>query len=168
MGVVDSLRFLIKMCDFCFLQMEEKMILYRPPRMLRLYLHPHGSALMSVPLLFPQAGWAHCAFWRANQWLMIHMFHCRMVLTYYLWWVSWCHWEAINARYPLLPRLLFFTGLALLTVVINPIWTHKKTMQLLNPVDWNFAAPQRSTAAVEAEKEEAVRPSGRPSKPHMS
>ncbi|MFT7813219.1 protein CLN8-like [Arapaima gigas] len=98
---------------------------------------------MSTPFtciswMFLKAGWAHTLFWKANQWVMIHMFHCRMVLTYYMWWVTWCYWEDINARVALPHRLLFFTGLALLTFLINPVWTHKKTMQLLTPVDWNF------------------------------
>uniref|UniRef100_A0A1A7YM21 Ceroid-lipofuscinosis, neuronal 8 n=1 Tax=Iconisemion striatum TaxID=60296 RepID=A0A1A7YM21_9TELE len=86
-----------------------------------------------------KAGWAHTLFWRANQWVMIHMFHCRMVLTYYMWWVSVTHWEEINTHVALPQRLIFFSGLALLTLIINPVWTHKKTMQLLNPVDWNFS-----------------------------
>lgn len=86
-----------------------------------------------------KAGWARTLFWKANQWLMIHMFHCRMVLTYYMWWVSWCHWTDLSIHIPLPQLLVFFSGLALLTLLINPIWTHKKTMQLLNPVDWNFA-----------------------------
>lgn len=69
---------------------------------------------------------------------MIHAFHCRMVLTYYMWWVSFTHWTELGIHVALPQRVLFFTGLALLTLIINPIWTHKKTMQLLNPVDWNF------------------------------
>ncbi|XP_007549198.1 protein CLN8 [Poecilia formosa] len=85
-----------------------------------------------------KAGWARTLFWRANQWVMIHMFHCRMVLTYYMWWVTLTHWERMNTHVALSQRLIFFSGLALLTFIINPIWTHKKTMQLLNPVDWNF------------------------------
>ncbi|XP_052000859.1 protein CLN8-like [Xyrauchen texanus] len=85
-----------------------------------------------------KAGWSKTLFWKANQWIMIHMFHCRMVLTYYMWLVSWNHWEEMNTHIPLAQRLLFFTGLFLLTFFLNPIWTHKKTMQLLNPVDWNF------------------------------
>lgn len=89
-------------------------------------------------LLMWKAGWARTVFWRANQWVMIHMFHCRMVLTYYMWWVTLTHWEGINTHVALFQRLIFFSGLALLTFIINPIWTHKKTMQLLNPVDWNF------------------------------
>ncbi|XP_030643092.1 protein CLN8 [Chanos chanos] len=86
-----------------------------------------------------KAGWSRTLFWKANQWIMIHMFHCRMVLTYYMWWVSWNHLEELNSHVALPQRLLFFSGLALLTLIINPIWTHKKTMQLLNPVDWNFS-----------------------------
>ncbi|CAN9502282.1 unnamed protein product [Ophioblennius macclurei] len=89
-----------------------------------------------------KAGWARSLFWRANQWVMIHMFHCRMVLTYYMWWVALTHWGELNMHVALPQRLLFFSGLALLTFVINPIWTHKKTMQLLNPVDWNFGNKQ--------------------------
>uniref|UniRef100_A0A3P9I646 CLN8 transmembrane ER and ERGIC protein n=2 Tax=Oryzias TaxID=8089 RepID=A0A3P9I646_ORYLA len=85
-----------------------------------------------------KAGWARTLFWRANQWVMIHMFHCRMVLTYYMWWIAVTHWTELSTYVALSQRLLFFSGLALLTLIINPIWTHKKTMQLLNPVDWNF------------------------------
>lgn len=85
-----------------------------------------------------KAGYARTLFWRVNQWVMIHMFHCRMVLSYYMWYFVCTHWAEINAHVALPQRLLFFTGLILLTFVLNPIWTHKKTMQLLNPVDWNF------------------------------
>ncbi|XP_059376337.1 protein CLN8 [Carassius carassius] len=85
-----------------------------------------------------KAGWSKTFFWKANQWMMIHMFHCRMVVSYYMWWVSWNHWEEMNTHIPLVQRLLFFIGLFLLTFFLNPIWTHKKTLQLLNPVDWNF------------------------------
>ena len=109
---------------------------------------------------FHKAGWARSVFWRVNQWVMIHMFHCRMVLSYYMWWVTWCHWTAINTIYHLVPRTLFYTGLALLTVVLNPIWTHKKTMQLLNPVDWNFSDKPAPNGSAAGER------SGRPAKPH--
>lgn len=86
-----------------------------------------------------KAGWACSVFWKANQWVMIHMFHCRMVLTYYLWYVTVTHWGELSVHVAIPIRLIFFTGLTLLTFLINPIWTHKKTMQLLNPVDWNFS-----------------------------
>ncbi|KAK1793220.1 hypothetical protein P4O66_011405 [Electrophorus voltai] len=85
-----------------------------------------------------KAGWSRTLLWKANQWVMIHMFHCRMVISYYMWWVCWSYWEEMKTHVALVPRLVFLTGLTLLTLVFNPVWTHKKTMQLLNPVDWNF------------------------------
>ncbi|XP_078133853.1 protein CLN8 [Sander vitreus] len=106
-----------------------------------------------------KAGWARTLFWKANQWVMIHTFHCRMVLTYYMWWVTLTHWEELSTHVVLFPRLVFFTGLALLTCVLNPIWTHKKTMQLLNPVDWNFGnKPAPLNCAAEGQSEVSVKP----------
>lgn len=61
-----------------------------------------------------------------------------MVLTYYMWWITITHWGEFWTHAAPPHFVLFLTGLALLTFIINPIWTHKKTMQLLNPVDWNF------------------------------
>ncbi|XP_072490459.1 protein CLN8 [Notamacropus eugenii] len=86
-----------------------------------------------------KAGWADSLFWKVNQWLMIHMFHGRMFLTYHMWWVCFQHWDGLFNVMALPHLSLFLVGLALLTLIINPYWTHKKTQQLLNPVDWNFA-----------------------------
>ncbi|XP_035529759.1 protein CLN8 [Morone saxatilis] len=106
-----------------------------------------------------KAGWSRTLFWRANQWVMIHTFHCRMVLTYYMWWVALTNWRELSAHVALPQLLLFFTGLALLTFIINPIWTHKKTMQLLNPVDWNFGnKPAPLNGAMPPQSEVSVKP----------
>lgn len=106
-----------------------------------------------------QAGWAHTVFWRANQWVMIHMFHCRMVLTYYMWWVTVTNWEELNTYVALPQRVLFLSGLAMLTFIINPIWTHKKTLQLLNPVDWNFDnKPAPINGATEGQSKASLKP----------
>lgn len=106
-----------------------------------------------------KAGWASTVFWKANQWAMIHTFHCRMVLTYYMWWVTLTHARELIAHVALPQLVLFFTGLALLTFIINPIWTHKKTMQLLNPVDWNFGnKPAPLNGAPQGQSEVSVKP----------
>lgn len=106
-----------------------------------------------------KAGWARTLFWKANQWVMIHTFHCRMVLTYYIWWVTLNNWEELSAHVALPPRLVFFTGLTLLTLILNPIWTHKKTMQLFNPVDWNFGnKPAPLNGATEGRSKVSVKP----------
>lgn len=100
-------------------------------------------------LCVPQAGWSDSLFWKLNQWLMIHMFHCRMVLTYHMWWVCFWHWDGLVGSLYLPHFALFLVGLALLTLVLNPYWTHKKTQQLLNPVDWNFAQPAAKSSRPE-------------------
>ncbi|XP_034078423.1 protein CLN8 [Gymnodraco acuticeps] len=106
-----------------------------------------------------KAGWARTLLWRANQWVMIHTFHCRMVLTYHMWWVTFTHWSDLRTHMATPLLLLFFIGLALLTCVLNPIWTHKKTMQLLNPVDWNFGnKPALGNGAMEGRSEAPVKP----------
>lgn len=102
--------------------------------------HPRGPSLCPLTPLCPQAGHSDSLLWRLNQWVMVHLFHCRMVLTYHMWWVCLGHWDLL-ARSLFLPHLaLFVVGLALLTLIINPYWTQKKTHQLLNPTDWNFAS----------------------------
>ncbi|XP_030051467.1 protein CLN8 [Microcaecilia unicolor] len=85
-----------------------------------------------------KAGWSHSFFWKANQWIMIHMFHCRMVITYHLWWVCAWNWDHLINSFPLPYLTFFFFALSLLTLIMNPYWTYKKTQQLLNPVDWNL------------------------------
>ncbi|XP_003479442.2 protein CLN8 [Cavia porcellus] len=95
-----------------------------------------------VSWMLLKAGWSETLLWKANQWLMIHMFHCRMVLTYHMWWVCFWHWDRLVSSLYLPHFTLFLVGLALLTLLLNPYWTHKKTQQLLTPVDWNFAQPE--------------------------
>lgn len=95
-----------------------------------------------VSWMLLKAGWSDSLLWKVNQWLMVHMFHCRMVLTYHMWWVCFQHWAALASSLYLPHLVLFLCGLGLLTLLINPYWTHKKTQQLLSPVDWNFAPPE--------------------------
>ncbi|XP_075718040.1 protein CLN8 [Rhinoderma darwinii] len=85
-----------------------------------------------------KAGWSQTLFWKANQWIMIHMFHCRMVLTYHLWWVSLYNLDRLVRSVALLYVAFFFVGLTLVTLILNPYWTYKKTQQLLTSADWNF------------------------------
>ncbi|XP_068137445.1 protein CLN8 [Hyperolius riggenbachi] len=92
-----------------------------------------------------KAGWSQTLFWKANQWVMIHMFHCRMVLTYHLWWVTLYNWDRLVRSMPLAYMAFFLTGLGLVTLILNPYWTYKKTHQLLTPADWNFDSTSTKT-----------------------
>ncbi|XP_075058573.1 protein CLN8 [Mixophyes fleayi] len=95
-----------------------------------------------------KAGWSQTLFWKINQWVMIHMFHCRIVLTYYLWWVCLYNLDRFVQSASVIFVAFFFFALALVTLIMNPYWTYKKTQQLLNPVDWNFQ-PISKTSYVE-------------------
>ncbi|KAM9195398.1 protein CLN8 [Mergus octosetaceus] len=85
-----------------------------------------------------KAGRANTFFWKANQWVMIHLFHCRMILTYHMWWVLIFNWSSVIENLGLLHFIVLFSGLFAVTLILNPYWTYKKTQQLLSPVDWNF------------------------------
>ncbi|XP_073531479.1 protein CLN8-like [Phyllobates terribilis] len=93
-----------------------------------------------------KAGWSQTLFWKVNQWVMIHMFHCRMVLTYHLWWVSLSNWDRLVRSVTVLYLAFFFIGLTLVTLLLNPYWTYKKTQQLLTPVDWNFKSTSKKSS----------------------
>ncbi|XP_070789060.1 protein CLN8 [Pituophis catenifer annectens] len=86
-----------------------------------------------------KAGRANTFFWKASQWIMIHMFHCRMMLTYHIWWVCLSNWNAVMENLGLLHFTVVLTGLSAVTFILNPYWTYKKTLQLCSPVDWNFS-----------------------------
>lgn len=100
-------------------------------------------------LLFSQVGWANTLFWKANQWVMVHLYHCRMVLTYHMWWVWISNWNAMMANLGFLHFAVIFTGLIAVTVIFNPYWTYKKTMQLFSPVDWYFEKKSKEKCVVQ-------------------
>ncbi|CAM4531368.1 unnamed protein product [Lepidochelys olivacea] len=83
-------------------------------------------------------GCANTLFWKANQWVNIHMFHCRMVLIYHMWWVCISHWNDVVENLGLPYFVVFFMGLSTLTLILNPYWTYRSTQWLFGLVDRNF------------------------------
>uniref|UniRef100_A0A8C8SEM8 TLC domain-containing protein n=1 Tax=Pelusios castaneus TaxID=367368 RepID=A0A8C8SEM8_9SAUR len=57
-------------------------------------------------------GYANTFFWKANQWFLIHMEHCRMVLAYHMWWVCISNWNDVVENLGLPHFIVFFTGLS--------------------------------------------------------
>ncbi|CAJ0938795.1 unnamed protein product [Ranitomeya imitator] len=81
-----------------------------------------------------KAGWSQTFIWKVDQWIVVHLFHCRMFLTYHLWWVSLNNYDRLVKSTTGLYVALFFFGLVLLTFMLVPYWTYMKTKQLLTPV----------------------------------
>ena len=85
-----------------------------------------------------KAGKAHTLFWRANQFLLVHTFHLRSVVECFIWYLTYKHWERIWSAMPLSIFSFLYTQLILVTFLMTPYWTYKKTQQMITPVDWNF------------------------------
>ncbi|XP_013417461.1 protein CLN8-like [Lingula anatina] len=108
------------------------------------YFWAIGVALeMSTPFsalcwILLKCGRANTFLWKANQYVLVHVFHCRSILETFLWIQSFRHWENIWAHLPWPVFVMFFSELALVTFVMTPYWTYKKTEQLIIPRDWNF------------------------------
>uniref|UniRef100_A0A8C3RLD3 TLC domain-containing protein n=2 Tax=Chelydra serpentina TaxID=8475 RepID=A0A8C3RLD3_CHESE len=82
-------------------------------------------------------GCANTRFWKANQWVLIHMYHCRMVLSYYMWWVCISNWNDVVENLGLPYFIVFFMGLSILTLILNPYWTYGITEKFFSLVDRN-------------------------------
>ena len=85
-----------------------------------------------------KAGKAHTSLWKANQFLLVHTFHLRSVVECYLWYETYQHWDRIWAAMPTSMFVSLYTQLVLVTFLMTPYWTYKKTQQMITPVDWNF------------------------------
>ncbi|XP_052782002.1 protein CLN8-like [Mya arenaria] len=85
-----------------------------------------------------KADMAHTLLWKANQFLLVHTFHLRSVAECAMWYWTYQHWNRIWAAMPLGMFVFLYTQLSLVTFIMTPYWTYKKTTQMINPVDWNF------------------------------
>lgn len=85
-----------------------------------------------------KADMAQTFLWKANQFLLVHTFHLRSVVECSLWYHTYMNWERVWSAMPLPMFISLYTQLALVTFIMTPYWTYKKTVQMVNPVDWNF------------------------------
>ncbi|KAL8585845.1 hypothetical protein ACOMHN_040070 [Nucella lapillus] len=104
---------------------------------------------MSTPLsalcwTLLKAGKERSFLWKANQFLLVHTFHLRSVVECMFWYITYNNWAHIWAHMPLSVFLALYIQLTLVSVVMTPYWTYKKTVQMVTPVDWNFEKPARA------------------------
>ncbi|KAH3880133.1 protein CLN8-like [Dreissena polymorpha] len=85
-----------------------------------------------------KADLAHSFIWKANQFLLVHTFHTRSIIECYMWYITYMNWDAIWASMPAGTFYPLYLQLVLVTFIMTPYWTYKKTVQMINPVDWNF------------------------------
>ncbi|XP_065258084.1 protein CLN8-like [Emys orbicularis] len=96
-------------------------------------------------------GYDNTRFWKANQWVLIRMCHCRIVLSYHMLWVCISNWNDVVENMGLPYFIVFFMGLSIFTFIINPHWTYETTEKFFRQVDGNS-----SNTAVKNESSETV------------
>lgn len=102
-----------------------------------------------------KAGKADTLLWRANQFLLVHTFHLRSVVECFLWYITYKHWDRIWETMPLALFIMLYVQLTLVTFVMTPYWTYKKTQQMIVPVDWNFEESNKSRMTNGSAKKQA-------------
>ncbi|XP_050411622.1 protein CLN8 [Patella vulgata] len=76
--------------------------------------------------------------WKANQFFLVHTFHCRSIVECYLLFTSYKNWDYIYTQMPSPVFYALYIQLPLITFVMTPYWTYKKTVQMVQQKDWNF------------------------------
>lgn len=75
--------------------------------------------------------------WVINQWILVHLFHCRSFIECYVWYTLWKYWDHVSSTLPVDVLFLQVGSLAILSFILTPYWTYKKTNQLFERRDWN-------------------------------
>ncbi|XP_074845019.1 protein CLN8-like [Carettochelys insculpta] len=104
----------------------------------------------TISCILSRMGYDNTLLWKVNQWVCIHMLHCRMVLIYHMWWVYISNWNNVVENLGLVYFIVFFMGLSTLTLILNPYWIYKSTHRLFSPVDGKL--PNTSVKNVSCEK----------------
>lgn len=90
-----------------------------------------------------KAGKERSLLWKANQFLLVHAFHLRNVVECLFWYISYQNWTYIRENMPTSIFLALYVQLTLVSLIMTPYWTYKKTVQMINPIDWNFESQKR-------------------------
>ena len=77
-------------------------------------------------------GYETTTLWRANQILMVHMFHGRSFIEAFVWIQTFRYWHQLSTELSWLSILAFYPSLALMSFLLTPSWLLKKTRQLNN------------------------------------
>ena len=84
-----------------------------------------------------KAEWAHTRVWKLNQFILVHLFHCRTMVETYFCFISYFQWQTIWSQMPSPMFYSLYIQLSLQLFLLTPYWTYKKTQQMMNPIDWN-------------------------------
>lgn len=95
------------------------------------------TPLNCLTTLLKMTGNANTLLGKVNLWVHFHIQHCRVVLTYHMWWVCISNWNDVVENLGLPYFIVFFMGLSILTFIMNPYWIYTSTPRLFGPIDTN-------------------------------
>lgn len=81
--------------------------------------------------------------WKANQLILIHVFHLRSVIEFTILYEVYYYWD-IKKNMPLIWNINMICGILLLAFVLTPYWTYRKTEQFFKKSDWNDSDSKKS------------------------
>ena len=92
-----------------------------------------------------KSGMSKSFMWKANQFVLIHVFHMRSLVEFgflYDMFKNWNKWRHAH------PSIVVFSLFGLITafVYLTPFWTYKKTEQLFTNADRNAKAETKEQA----------------------
>lgn len=85
-----------------------------------------GSLLEAVDLpsslswLLTHLNMAESKLWKVNQAVLIHLTHCRWVMEFYWFYLTWKHYTSVSTNLPLPLMVVIYCGLLLTTFVDTP------------------------------------------------
>ena len=92
----------------------------------------------SICWMLIQAKLSKHFYWKLNQHILIYLFHSRENLGLYCIYHLWAQWDYIHANMNIYFQFLILANSTIVTLILNPYWTYKKTVQLYSGEDWNF------------------------------
>ena len=89
-----------------------------------------STPFTGVSFFLEKCGMGKSALWKLNQLLLIHTFHLRSVVEFYIWYLYLHNFQHVNQHMPSVLLGVFLMYLSLLSFVMTPYWGYRKTKQL--------------------------------------
>ena len=117
--------------------------------------HGHflGSMIVSLEMSTPltclswvliKAKLSNTFIWKANQFMLVHLFHTRQNLLCAVMFIVLKDWWNFYQNMNVVLMTSLVGGAIIMFLGLNPYWTYRKTEQFFSKEDWNFEAVQTS------------------------
>lgn len=99
-----------------------------------------------------KSGLSDTFLWKANQLILIHIFHVRSIVEWLMMYDFYYYWDDFK-KMSVFWYTNTFLGLFSLCIFLTPYWTYRKTEQFFNRKDWNAESGEQSGASKKSKKQ---------------